>query len=403
MHRFCFFLRYFYNMASMRRYWLAFLLLIPFSGFGQAVNSINFSYWYDPLSEVVLQMKPTNLGDRVVIFFRLHCNLAAPTPYLLKWEKKDSYAQRQGVAARHADTLTLSTSWTEGQFTFAKPVKPWLLAVKVINIGTGKSWYFFKQIEAHHPVNGYALLKGEKQWNPYLSAEERYSLHGSGSGKPIHFSFYKDNFPTPSPPFVVKEVKMDRFLFPDSTFSASPDDEIGPFAKEGLYLAQEDTASALGFSFLIKKAPYPKYNKLADLKGPLLFVTTREENDALGLAAEDKSKFDKIILDITKDKERAKAFMRNYFKRVEFANYFFTSFKEGWKTDRGMIFIIFGRPDEVQVDGQYEIWGYKNPSQSFHFLKAGSVYHPDHSVLVREKGYTEYWYQTIDLWRKSRF
>ena len=196
---------------------------------------------------------------------------------------------------------------------------------------------------------------------------------------------------------------MDRFLFPDSTFTASPDSEIGPFAKEGLYLAQEDTASALGFSFLIKKAPYPKYNKLADLKGPLLFVTTREENDALGLAAEDKSKFDKIILDITKDKERAKSFMRNYFKRVEFANYYFTSFKEGWKTDRGMIFIIFGRPDEVQIDGQYEIWGYKNPSQSFHFLKAGSVYHPDHSVLVREKGYTEYWYQTIDLWRKSRF
>jgi GWxTD domain-containing protein len=376
--------------------------MIPLSGSGQAVNSINFSHWYDPLSEVVLEMKPVNQRDSVTIFFRLHCNLANPTPYLLKWEKKDSYSQRQGTAVRPADTLTLSTSWLESQFVFVKPIKPWILGVKVINVSTGKSWYFFKQIEAHHPVNGYLLLKGEKAWNSYLAAEERYTVHGSGSQKPIHFSYYEENFPTPSPPFVVKEVKMDRFLFPDSTFSASPGDEIGPFAKEGLYLAQEDTASALGFSFLIKKAPYPKYNKLADLKGPLLFVTTREENDALG-AGEDKSKFDKIILDITKDKERARTFMRNYFKRVEFANYYFTSFKEGWKTDRGMIFIIFGRPDEVQVDGQYEVWGYKNPRQSFNFLKAGSVYHADHSVLMREKGYTEYWYQTIDLWRKSRF
>jgi hypothetical protein len=55
------------------------------------------------------------------------------------------------------------------------------------------------------------------------------------------------------------------------------------------------------------------------------------------------------------------------------------------------------------MDGQYESWMYKNPNQSFNFAKAGSVYHPDHSVLVREKGYSEYWYQTIDLWRKSRF
>ena len=196
---------------------------------------------------------------------------------------------------------------------------------------------------------------------------------------------------------------MDRFLFPDSVFTLSPGDKVGPFRKEGLYLAQEDTVSSEGFSFLVRKDPYPKYNKLADLKGPLLFVTTREENDALGKAGEDKLKFDKIILDITKDKDRARSFMRNYFKRVEYANLYFTSFKEGWKTDRGMILIIFGTPDFVQVDGQQEIWEYKNPKQQFYFTKAGSVYHPDHYVLVREKDYSENWYVTIDLWRKSRY
>ena len=110
-----------------------------------------------------------------------------------------------------------------------------------------------------------------------------------------------------------------------------------------------------------------------------------------------------MILDITNDKDRAKNFMRNYFKRVEYANSFFTSFKEGWKTDRGMIFIVFGAPDEVQVTGQQEIWNYKNPRQQFTFNKAGSVYSPEHYVLVRDKNYTENWYLTIDLWRKSRF
>jgi len=196
---------------------------------------------------------------------------------------------------------------------------------------------------------------------------------------------------------------MDRFLFPDSTFTVSPGGEIGPFSQEGLYLAQEDTLSSEGFSFIVKKGPYPKYNTLGDLKGPLLFVTTKEENDEIGAAGEDKAKFDKVILDITNDRERAKNFMRNYFKRVEYANYAFTSYKEGWKTDRGMIIIIFGSPDAVTVNGQQEIWEYKSPRQLFYFTKSGSVYNPDHYVLVRDSKFTEDWYLTIDLWRKSRF
>ncbi|MDZ4715353.1 MAG: GWxTD domain-containing protein [Cytophagales bacterium] len=377
-----------------------FLAYLP--SWSQAVNAINFQYLYDPLNEVSVQFLPVNRGDSIAIVYQVRSNQQAVS-YLLTWERKDSYAQRQGNALQQTDTATISSNGLEGQFTFSKPDKPWILDLKITNLSSAKSWHFIRQIEAHHPVNGFMEKDGKRQWTTYLDAESRYRIRGSGSGKPIHISFYKENFTTPSPPFVVKEIKMDRFLFPDSVFSVNPGSELGPFRQEGLYLAQEDTMSARGFSFLMKRDPYPKYNKLSDLKGPLLFVTTREENDALGLAGEDKLKFDKIILDITRDKERARTFMRNYFKRVEYANYYFSSFKEGWKTDRGMIYIIFGPPNEVQLDGQDEIWSYRNPRQEFYFAKAGSVYHPDHAVLVREKKYAEDWYQTIDLWRKSRF
>lgn len=382
---------------------LAGLLLGSFSGFSQAVSDLNVNYWYDPLAEVIFQWKPVHHSDSMAVFFRMHSNNAVATRYLVKWEKRESFTQRQGTAIQPTDTLTLSKEWQGGRLMFAKPTKPWLLVVRFINIGTGKSWLFYRQLEGHHPVNGYLLQGGVLQWDNYLSSDNTYTVGGSGSGKPLVVSYYIDNFPTPSPPFVVKEVKMDRFLFPDSVFKVNPGGPTGPFSKEGLYLAQEDTTSAFGFSFYVKRPPYPKYNRLSDLKGPLLFVTTRAENDALGQAGEDKVSFDKVILDITKDKERARTFMRSYFRRIEMANYLFTSFKEGWKTDRGMIFTIFGLPDEVRHDGGFEDWSYKNPRQSFRFARAGSVYHPDHSVLVRDKDYTEFWYQTIDLWRKSRF
>jgi len=318
-------------------------------------------------------------------------------------KKKDSYAQRQGAIISALDTVHLVKGVAEGRFVFAKPEKPWVLVGEVVNRKTSKGWFFFRQIEAHYPVNGYLEKDGQKDFQSYKIASNRYTVRGSGSGNPIHFSFYKDNFPSPTPPFAEKEFKMDRFLFPDSTFTIQPGAQIGPFKDEGLYLAQEDTASAEGFSFLVKREPFPRYNTIADLKGPLLFVTTREENDKIGAAGEDKTKFDKVILDITDDKDRAKKFMRNFFKRVETANQLFTSYKEGWKTDRGMIYIVFGLPDEVATNGQQEVWAYKYPRQSFKFTKSGSVYNPDHYVLIRDSQYTEDWYSTIDLWRKSQF
>lgn len=369
----------------------------------QAVNSVNFNYLYNLQAEVDLKLQLVNIPSGVDVYYLLKSSDAAVSTYLLEWEKKDSYSQRVGGMINPKDSVKMSNGIATGHFRFDRQEKPWVLMVKVKNPGTGKSWYFSKQVELHYPVNGFLEKDGSHIFQSYIDAGGQYIVRGSGTQKSIHFSYYKDNFPTPSPPFADKELKMDRFLFPDSTFVIQPGQSVGPFSKEGLYLGQEDTLSAEGFSFMVRKAPYPKYNKLADLKGPLLFVTTREENDLIGAAGEEKAKFDKVILDITNDKERAKNFMRNYFKRVEFANTFFTSFKEGWKTDKGMIFIIFGAPDEVQITGQQEIWRYKNPRQSFTFNKAGSVYAPEHFVLVRDKNYTENWYLTIDLWRKSRF
>jgi len=386
--------------------WLASFMLagsFAIAGYGQAVNSINFNYLYNLQGEVSLQLNPVVSTDSITVYFVLKANNPSNNRYVLQWEKKDSYSQHQGAIIVPHDTVGLSQGWLEGKIRFLKPEKPWVLMVKVQNAVTKKSWYFIRQIESHYPVNGYLEMNGLKQWSTYHAAEGKFVVLGSSTHKPLHFSYYRDDFPTPSPPFADKELKMDRFLFPDSMFVVQPDQSIGPFQHEGLYLAQEDTLSSVGFAFLIKKDPYPKYNKLADLKGPLLFVTTREENDQIGAAGEDKAKFDKVILGITGDKDRAKTFMRNFFKRVEYANAFFTSFKEGWKTDRGMVFIVFGAPDEVMLNGQQEVWSYRAANLRFTFNKAGSVYSPDHWVLIRDKDYAEYWYSTVDLWRKSRF
>ena len=74
-----------------------------------------------------------------------------------------------------------------------------------------------------------------------------------------------------------------------------------------------------------------------------------------------------------------------YFKRVEYANqHFSVGNKEGWKTDRGRVYIMYGPPDEYErhpseVDSKpYEIWYYHNIEGGVEF------------VFVDKSGFSDY-------------
>ncbi len=49
-----------------------------------------------------------------------------------------------------------------------------------------------------------------------------------------------------------------------------------------------------------------------------------------------------------------------------------------------------------------ERWTYKSMNVKFTFVKTGSVYDPDYYVLERSKRFSESWYYSIDMWRKSQ-
>lgn len=63
-----------------------------------------------------------------------------------------------------------------------------------------------------------------------------------------------------------------------------------------------------------------------------------------------------------------------YFRRVAYSNENFSNYTEGWRSDRGMVFIILGAPNNVdrhpfEYDSKpYEVWEYYNLNRSFVFL-----------------------------------
>lgn len=66
--------------------------------------------------------------------------------------------------------------------------------------------------------------------------------------------------------------------------------------------------------------------------------------------------------------------MEEYYGRVQYANEHFTHYIPGWRTDMGMVFIIFGAPNNVErhpfdIDSKpYEIWSYYEYSRNVVFV-----------------------------------
>jgi GWxTD domain-containing protein len=66
--------------------------------------------------------------------------------------------------------------------------------------------------------------------------------------------------------------------------------------------------------------------------------------------------------------------MEEYYQRVDYANKHFGHYQPGWRSDMGMVYLVFGPPSNVErhpfdIDSKpYEVWTYYDISYSFVFL-----------------------------------
>ena len=109
----------------------------------------------------------------------------------------------------------------------------------------------------------------------------------------------------------------------------------------------------------------------------LVYMASPDEMDYLkeGNTEEEKTK---RFLEFWKSKDPSPGNEENelfeqYFSRVSFANENFSHYIDGWSTDRGMVFIILGAPNNVERHPfeynakPYEIWQYYELNRSFVF------------------------------------
>jgi GWxTD domain-containing protein len=372
---------------------------------GQPLRDINYKYLYNPGESFSFNLKPVRESEKWTIFYKLQLrdtSLNNISEISIQWELRESLIDKANVSATPLESTerTRTGHSLSGEVTTAVTTIPKIIVAKVMHEPTKRVTFFYRILEANYPVNTYITSNAQVTLKPYVTVRDKVQVEGSGTEI---VSYYDEVFPPALPPFAEGQVRVSKGMKLDSTFSLTAGQQI-TFSKKGLYLVQHDTSSAEGVAFRVED-DYPRLAKIESLAGPLIYICTKQEYDRLVLAKNDKKAFDRIILGITNDTDRAKKLFRNYFRRVELANQYFTSYKEGWKTDRGMIYVVFGLPDEVFKFSDREVWNYKNEQYkaTFNFAKSSSVFDPDNYVLIREKKLQDTWYEVIDLWRNARF
>ena len=388
----------------MIKYFGPVLLFFSCYAYSQPLRDINYEYLYNPEAPVSFQLKSIAGAESYTILYSLQVKdtVGLMDQYSIEWEGRGLLADKEGGDIVLGDVVrTRTKTGLSGRGTVGREGAPRYLVARVTHNTLMRAWLFYTVLNPDYPVNSFFVHEGAAVFEPFVHTGDALTFAGGADEWIV--SYYDDNFPPAAPVFSEAQARVSPVIRSDSVYTVRADETIS-FSRKGLYLLQKDTTSLKGFAVRAEE-DYPQYAKLANLPGPLIYISTRQEYDRLISSEGNKRAFDRVILSIANDTDRARTLMRNYFRRVELANRYFTSYKEGWKTDRGMVYIVFGKPDQVFRFNDREVWSYDNSQFDirFNFTRSTSLFDPDNFVLIREKKYENTWYEVIDLWRNARF
>ncbi len=212
-----------------------------------------------------------------------------------------------------------------------------------------------------------------------------------------------------------KEAELPYYLSPskwpdpviDSTYVfAHTDTTLIQLEEEGLYLFRLQDTGRVMWSMPVFNSFYPGTRTSEQLLEPLTYLTMPREYRRLAGHPSLKAALDSFWLASTGNATRAKELIRVYYSRVYFANRYFADYREGWMSDRGMIYTIFGPPGTIYRVKGSERWiygGNKNlSSMDFLFIRKENSWRTESYELVRQDLYKASWYQAVDTWRNGR-
>lgn len=240
----------------------------------------------------------------------------------------------------------------------------------------------------------------------YITRPSRLRIKNN-QGKDMTVRYYNRHFPLPPPPF--SNYSPPPFQYEaDSVFTvrATPDFSILEATKSGFYHITIDDSQKNGYTLFTFPDPFPYVGTTQQMFESMRYLTTEWEFREMKQKGNVREAIEEYWLDFAGSKNKAREMIALYYGRVEEANQFFSSYVEGWKTDRGLIYVVYGKPNVIYKGPNSETWIYgedKNVmSLTFTFVKVINPFTDNDFRLNRDENFKASWYRAIESWRNGR-
>ncbi|MCF8296765.1 MAG: GWxTD domain-containing protein [Saprospiraceae bacterium] len=288
----------------------------------------------------------------------------------------------------------------------------YLLKLDFTDINKNKSFLSYLNIDKsnHNSRDNFKLLNINEKvvFGNIVKPDVKYKLnYRNKNTNNLYVRYYNRNFNIAYPPYSMERNALFEYKA-DSTFTIKlkmGQSDFLSLHKKGFYHFQEDTTQKEGFTLFVFNANFPQVNTASQMLPPLRYLVTKNEYKKMLESDNIKREIDKFWIENSGNPDRARVMIKKYYNRVQNANELFTSYHEGWKTDRGMIYIVYGEPNVVYRGSNHETWIYGEVgnmlSVTFRFLKVKNPFTDnDYSLTDKSPIYKDSWYNAIDTWRR---
>ena len=417
---------------------MSFAVFISCKTTQQAVDTKDLSYLYNPTKNPVNpRYNVINESDNSTVlsvkffaadlFFSEANPQGIPTAALMVTVKLFNISQGKILADTAVYNLTIVKEKGKIEYVYGIPLKvekgmEYLAEIKILDrlrLAVVQAFVPFNTLSYFNKYNFIAQGHFEKNqlFNPVVRVNEYINLlYSRGNIDSLYITYYRPFREFPDPPsMLVLEKTLD--YEPEKIVAVHYSDTMPMmFPREGIYLCSVGRMIKDGFTFFNFGATFPSMNTPEAMIEPLVYLASLDEVDGLRSAPKPKAALDEFWIKCGGNIDKSRELIRIFYTRVLYSNYYFTSYKEGWRSERGMIYIIYGPPDKVYKTDEGESWGYRKPVIKsswggrysvqedylfFNFKKKENVFSDNDYYLSRSETLVTYWDKAVATWRKG--
>jgi GWxTD domain-containing protein len=252
-----------------------------------------------------------------------------------------------------------------------------------------------------------STFSGYPKFMRFFLTGERFNVqYRDRSVDSIYVNYYTLSSELPRPPITATADYTMNYV-PDTSFVFPVLDTVDyDLRYQGMYHVSVDREQEEGLTLFNFGGYFPDVKSPRELMEPLFYLTTLTEYKDLRTKSNRKLAVDDYWLRIGNSMEKSRELIRIYYNRVIYSNLYFTSNKEGWKTDQGMVFILFGPPNRIQMTGNGESWFYYARRRSkvveFRFQREQDAFSDQNMIWQKTTDSQMYLNEAIRSWRSGK-